>query len=139
MEHKFESSVRHIGASRKQVYDMLSNLENIGRVVDRIPEKQRDNLSFDRDSVSIGGLPVGGVTVRIVGRDEPATIKMQAEQSPVPFFFWVQLLPEGDDQCKMRLTMKAELNPFIAQMAKKPLQEGIDKIADALEQINYTV
>ena len=32
----------------------------------------------------------------------------------------------------MKLTIKAELNMFIKGMVKKPLQEGIEKIADAL-------
>ncbi len=37
----------------------------------------------------------------------------------------------------MKLTIKADLNPFIAGMVKKPLQEGIEKIADALQLIHY--
>ena len=37
----------------------------------------------------------------------------------------------------MKLTIKAELNMFIKQMVKKPLQEGIEKIADVLQMIQY--
>lgn len=37
----------------------------------------------------------------------------------------------------MKLTIKADLNPFIKQMVKKPLQEGIEKIADVLQMIQY--
>ena len=41
------------------------------------------------------------------------------------------------DMGKMKLTIKAELNMFIKGMVKKPLQEGIEKIADALAMIPY--
>ena len=37
----------------------------------------------------------------------------------------------------MKLTIKAELNPFIKGMVQKPLQGGIEKIADVLQMINY--
>ena len=37
----------------------------------------------------------------------------------------------------MKLTIKAELNMFIKGMVKKPLEEGIEKIADALAMIPY--
>ena len=37
----------------------------------------------------------------------------------------------------MKLTIKADLNPFIKGMVAKPLQEGIEKIADVLQLIHY--
>jgi hypothetical protein len=37
----------------------------------------------------------------------------------------------------MKLTLKASLNPFIKGMVQKPLSEGIEKIADALQMIQY--
>lgn len=37
----------------------------------------------------------------------------------------------------MKLTIKADLNPFIKGMVKKPLEEGIEKIANALAMISY--
>ena len=81
--------------------------------------------------------PVGSIRLRIVDRDEPKCIKFETEQSPVPFNFWIQILPVTDTTSKMKLTIKADLNPFIKGMVKKPLQEGIEKIADALQMIEY--
>jgi hypothetical protein len=37
----------------------------------------------------------------------------------------------------MKLTLKAELNPFIKGMVQKPLAEGIEKIAEILQNIKY--
>lgn len=132
----FESSVRQIPHSQQAVYNMLSDLSHIDRVKDRIPADKLNDLTFDADSMSIS-TPMGAVKLKIVDREEPKCIKFETEQSPLPFNFWIQILPVTDTTCKMKLTIKAELNPFIKGMVSKPLQEGIEKIADALQMINY--
>lgn len=132
----FESSVRQIPHSQQAVYNMLSDLSNIDRVKDRIPADKLNDLTFDADSMSIS-TPMGAVKLKIVDREEPKCIKFETEQSPLPFNFWIQILPVTDTTCNMKLTIKAELNPFIKGMVSKPLQEGIEKIADALQMINY--
>lgn len=132
----FESSVRQIPHSQQNVYNMLSDLSNIDRVKDRIPADKLNDLTFDADSMSIS-TPMGAVKLKIVDREEPKCIKFETEQSPLPFNFWIQILPVTDTTCKIKLTIKAELNPFIKGMVSKPLQEGIEKIADALQMINY--
>lgn len=132
----FESSVRQIPHSQQAVYNMLSDLSNIDRVKDRIPADKLNDLTFDADSMSIS-TPMGAVKLKIVDREEPKCIKFETEQSPLPFNFWIQILPVTDTTCKMKLTIKAELNPFIKGMVSKTLQEGIEKIADALQMINY--
>jgi uncharacterized protein YqkB len=116
---------------------MLSDLSNIERVKDRLPADKVKDMTFDTDSISISAAPVGQITLRIIEREEPKTIKFETEQSPVPFNLWIQLLPVTDNSCKMKLTIKADLNPFIKGMVSKPLQQGLEKIADALTMIQY--
>ena len=113
------------------------------QVTDQIPEDKRKemeklkDLRFDSDSITINAPMVGDLKMRIIDRDFPKTIKFETENSPIPFNFWIQLLPTGEFSCKMKLTIKAERNMFIKGMVKKPLQEGIEKIADALAMIPY--
>lgn len=134
---QFESSIKQIPYPQQAVYDMLSDLSNIERVKDRIPEDKLNNLSFDSDSISIDVAPVGAISMRIIEREEPKTIKFESENSPMPFNFWIQLLPTSDTESKMRLTIKADIPIFLKAMVSKPLQEGIEKIADALAMIPY--
>ena len=132
----FESTVRQIPYPQQSVYDMLSDLSNIDKVKDRIPEEKLNDLTFDADSMSVS-TPMGAGKLRIVDREEPKCIKFATEESPLPFNFWIQILPVDDNSSKMKLTIKAEMNPFIKGMVSKPLQEGIEKIADALQMIKY--
>ena len=131
-----ESSIRQIDYPQQAVYNMLSDLNNISKVKDKLPEDKIKDMQFDSDSITVSS-PMGAVTMVIVDREEPKMIKFETKQSPVPFNFWVQVLPVTPTTSKMKLTIKAELNAFIAGMVKKPLQEGIEKIADALQAIKY--
>ena len=132
----FESTVRQIPYSQQSVYGMLCALNNINKVKDRIPADKLNDLSFDADSLSLS-TPMGAVRLRIVDREEPKCIKFATEESPLAFNFWIQILPVTESSSKMKLTIKAELNPFIKGMVSKPLQEGLEKIADALQMIRY--
>jgi carbon monoxide dehydrogenase subunit G len=119
------------------VYRNISDLSNLERVRDRIPQDKLQDFQFDSDSVQVSVSPVGTIKLRICDREEPKCVKFETVQSPVPFNVWVQVLPVDENNSKMKVTVKAELNPFIKSMVEKPLQDGVEKIADALAQIKY--
>ena len=134
---KFESSIKQIAYPQQIVYNMLSDLTNIERVKDKVPEDKLKDLTFDKDTISISVSPVGQISMRIVERDEPKTIKFASENSPMSFNFWIQILPVSDTASKMKLTIDADIPFFAKGMVSGPLKEGIEKIADALATIPY--
>ena len=137
-ESKFESSVKVVPYTQQAVYDNISDLRNLEKVRDRVPEDKVNDFTFDQDTVSLNVAPVGELKLRICEREEPKCVKFETVQSPVPFNVWIQVLPVDEVNAKMKVTLKAELNPFIKSMVEKPLQDGVEKIADALAQIQYT-
>ena len=137
-ESKFESNVKFVPYSQEAVYKNISDLRNLEKVRDRVPADKVNDFSFDEDTVSLNVAPVGELKLRICEREEPKCVKFETVQSPVPFNVWVQVLPVDDNNAKMKVTVKAELNPFIKSMVEKPLQDGVEKIADALAQVHYT-
>ena len=134
---KFESSIKQIAYPQQSVYNMLSDLTNIERVKDKVPEDKLKDLTFDKDTISISVSPVGQISMRIVERDEPKTIKFASENSPMSFNFWIQILPVNDTASKMKLTIDADRPFFVKGMVSGPLKEGIEKIAEALATIPY--
>ena len=134
---KFESSVKQIPYSQEAVYHNISDLRNLEKVRDRVPEDKVNDFAFDEDTVSLNVPPVGELKLRIIEREEPKCVKFETAQSPVPFNVWIQVLPVSETASKMKVTVKAELNPFIKGMVSGPLQDGVEKIADALAQIPY--
>ena len=136
-ESKFESSVKQIPYPQEAVYRNISDLRNLDKVKDRVPEDKINDFTFDEDTVALNVAPVGELKLRICDREEPKCVKFETAQSPIPFNLWIQVLPVNETTSKMKVTVKAELNPFIKGMVEKPLQEAVEKIADALAQVQY--
>ena len=137
-ESKFESSIKLVPYPQQAVYDNISDLRNLEKVKDRVPEDKVDEFTFDEDTVGLSVAPVGELKLRICDREEPKCVKFETVESPVPFNVWIQVLPVDEQNSKMKVTVKADLNPLIRSMVEKPLQEAVEKIADALAQVQYT-
>lgn len=156
-QQQFESSIKIINYSQECVFGKLSDLNNLSVIQERmedpafrsaiktqVPEDKMEQIServremkFDTDSVSCNVSPLGEVSLRIIDRDHPKCIKFETANSPIPLNLWIQLLPVSESQCKMKLTVRADLNPFIKAMVSKPLKEGVEKLADMLAMIPY--
>lgn len=151
---KFESEVKIIPQTQETVYARFSDLNNLAKLKERlndpivqqtmseqIPEEKlndirnyADSLAFDADSMRVSS-PVGEITLRVVEREEPKCIKFASEGAPLQLYLWVQLLPYGEYECKMRVTVGAEVNFFMKGMVAKPLQQAADGIATMLANV----
>lgn len=134
---KFESSVKMISASQEAVYTKLSNPNNLEKVKDRLPQDKVKNLTFDEESLSIEVPPVGQITLRVEEKEPCKCIKYGTTTSPLPFNLWIQIVPVTETECKMKLTVAIELNPFMKAMVQKPLQEGLEKMVEMLSLVDY--
>lgn len=157
---EYKSEVKKIYAPVERVYEKLSDLTHLRSVQemvadpvmrerlmqqagDKVKPEQLDSLAqklqeveITPDSVS-GNTPVGDITLQIIEREVPKCIKFDLKGAPVLANMWIQLLPAGECECAMRITVKADLNFFIKQMVGKKLQEGVDGLAEMLSKIPY--
>lgn len=135
---KFESSIKQVPHSQEAVYRNLSDLSNLEKVRDRVPEDKVQDFSFDKDTVSVNVPPVGKITIRICDREEPKCVKFESVDSPMPFHLWIQVLPVTAETSKMKVTVDADIPFMLKGMVAGPLQDGVEKIADALAIIDYS-
>ena len=157
---QYESQIKQIAAPIEAVYAKLSNLENLRPVIEnaqnndtlrqKIEEAGQDssylnmlkNVTLTADSISLDTGMMGTLALEIVNREDPSvnsgkgTIKFQTSQSPIDANMWIQLLP-GELGTRMKLTIKADLNPMLKMMLGNKLEAGIDKFADMLSMIPY--
>lgn len=133
----FESSVKVMPYSQERVYAKLSDLSNLESVKDRLPEDKVQDLSFDSDILSFNVSPVGQITLQIVERDPCKCIKLATTNSPLPFNMWIQLVETAEEECKIKLTIGMDINPFMKAMVQKPLQDGLEKMVEMLSMIQY--
>jgi len=134
---KFESSVKQVAYSQEAVYRNISDLSNLERVRDRVPQDKIQDFSFDSEQVSVSVAPIGQITLRICERQEPKCVKFESVESPMPFHLWIQVLPVTETTSKMKVTVDADIPFMLKAMVSGPLQDGVDKVADALSQIPY--
>ena len=133
----FESSVKVIPYSQERVYAKLSDLSNLESVKDRLPEDKIQDLSFDSDTLSFSVSPIGQLTLQIVEREPCKCIKLATTNSPLPFNMWIQLVSTAEEECKLKVTISMDINPFMKAMVQKPLQDGLKKMVEMLSMINY--
>lgn len=142
MAVQFESNVKHVPYSQERVYNKLSDLNNLEGVRERLDmvkdklDGKLEDMSFDRDSIT---LKVQGIslTLRIIEREPLKCIKFEGDKSPIPLNLWIQILPVTQEETKMKVTIRAEVNMFMKAMVSKPLQEGVEKLADMLAMLPY--
>jgi hypothetical protein len=134
---EFTSEIKTLPHNQQTIYEVLSDMDNLEKIKDKIPTDKVQDFTFDRDSCSFSVSPIGKLKISIIDREPPKTIKFAADQAPVDVNMWIQLVPVTENETKMKLTVKANLNPFLKPMLSKPLQEGIDKVAAILTALPY--
>ena len=156
---KYESNIKQVHFPQSSIFAKLADMRNLQAIKERaadpafienlrasgqVPEDKIDKivdialrLEFTADTISVPDTPLGPIALRIVERDEPKCVKFEVQGAPVAANLWIQVLPTSTYESKMKCTVGADLNFFIKQMAKKPLQEGIEKLADMLAMIPY--
>lgn len=134
---EFTSEVKTISYNDTDVFRVLSDLRKLELIKDRIPEEKIKDFSFDEDSVSFRVDPVGKVTFLVVEREPNKLVKFKSEKLPFDIFLWIQLVSKAENDTRMRLTVKADLNPFIKGMVEKPMKEAVEKISDMLVNLPY--
>lgn len=144
---KYVSEVKIINQNNQVVYNFLSDFNNLSmffneytlaQISEQIPNGSIDDFRSDTDSCHFTISNKGEAGMRIIERETPKTIKITGEGGiPFELFFWIQILPVTAYQCKIRLTLHANMNMMIKMVAGKKLKEGINKLADALTMLPY--
>ena len=81
---------------------------------------------------------VGKVGLRIVETTPFDTIKYTSEgNTPVNFFLWVQIKEVEEADCRVKLTIKADMNPMIKMMAAGPIKKFLEVVADGIASHEY--
>lgn len=132
-----ESTITKSSYSDEKIFSIISDLRNLERLKDKLPQDKVQNVSFDADSCSFDVPPLGQVSLRIIEREPNKTIKFGSDQSPIAFNLWIQLKSVAEDDTRIKVTLKAEINMMIKMMVEKPIKEMLNKMAEMLAALPY--
>jgi carbon monoxide dehydrogenase subunit G len=137
-EIKYESKIGQIAANDVAVFKVLSNLENINRFRDVIPQDKIQEMEVytDRIRFKVEGLGQK-IAIAIVEQEEYKLIKFGAESLPIPLNMWIQLKQVAEMDTRIRITIKTDMPAMFKMMFDKKMQQGLDQAIDMLCQIPY--
>ena len=119
--------------SQKDAFDFLSDMENYRQLM---PD---DTKSFDIHesgngfSVQIGSLPRVGMKLK--EKTEPSQIVFESPSPNFEYYLTINIEEVDDSNADVGLDFDGKFNPMIEMMAKKPLTNFINTIAEKLGQI----
>jgi uncharacterized membrane protein len=137
-EIKYESKIGQVNANAADIFAVLTNLENLQRFADVIPQDKVKELEITRDFIrfKVEGL-AQKITIGIVDQEENKMIKYGAQNIPIPLHAWIQLKQIEENDTRMRITVKTDMPAMFRMMLDKKLQTGLDQAVDMLCQIKY--
>lgn len=131
MSRRIESQKAIINCQPQKIYDFLGNFDNFK---DLLPDNIANwQSTADSCSFEVKGLATLGL--RIVEKTPYTKIIMKGE-GKLPFGFTLNTSIEETvpNQCLVQLVIDADMNPFIAMMAEKPMQNFVDMIIPKLKE-----
>jgi carbon monoxide dehydrogenase subunit G len=129
----FEGPVKSIPHSSDLVFTFLSDFNNFEALLP--PDKVTGWVSTgDTCRFSIDG--IGEIGLKIIEKEPHKTIKYTADgKTPFNFFLWVQLKEVSVEETKVKMTIKADLNPMLKMIVTDPVTKFLDVVTDAI--VNY--
>lgn len=137
-EQKYESKITSSAQSAHDIFRVMSDLRNIDKVKDLIPQDKVKEIIAEEDSVrfKVDGLgPMIGI--RILDKEEGNVIKYGLENIPMEGYFWVQMKEVAPGDTRLKLTIKADMPFMLRKMLEGKLQKGLDQAADMLAQMPF--
>ncbi len=135
MENKYESAIKVVCNGVSQIFDKLADMSNFGGVM---PPEKVSNWTADADTCRFTIDGMGEMGLRIVERETDKLVKYTADgQTRVNFFLWVQMMGVAESESRIKVTLKADLNPMMKMVVGKHMQKLVDTIADAIAKYQY--
>jgi carbon monoxide dehydrogenase subunit G len=129
------------------VFNYLSDFNKLGsffneytlaQISQQFPKVDITHVKCDTNSIIFTLSQIGEAGIQVIERESPKMIKVTGTgKIPFELYLWIQILPVNPSQCKIRVTVHAQLNMMMKMLAGKKMQEGINKLADALTLLPY--
>lgn len=127
----FESRTGSVNESAEKIYAFITDMRNFKRF---LPEGKVENWVAGRENCSFEVPPVGKVSLRIISSEEFSVVKYGGDGlNNTEFFLWVQVKELKPGDSRVKITIKAELNPVLKMMASGPLNDFLEKLVKGME------
>ena len=131
---KIEGKKVSIHAPQQKVFEFLSNFNHYEQLM---PE-QIVNWKSEKEHCSFTIKGMADLGLKFARKEAPALLELVPEgKSPVKFSLLVKLEPDelNEQKTVAKVDVDADLNPMLAMIAKKPLENLANSITDQLNTV----
>ena len=112
--------------SEQEFFGIVCDMRNIPAL---LPE-QAINVQANADNLSFTVQGMGSIALRVSQRITYSLVQLvPVGKVPFPFVLNIKIAGLGNN-CRVMYEIDAELNPLMAMMAKRPLQNLVDMMAE---------
>lgn len=112
--------------SEQEFFAIVSDMRNIPAL---LPE-QAINVNADEDNLSFTVQGMGSIALRVSQRITYSLIQLvPVGKTPFQFVLSIKIAGLGNN-CRVMYEIDAELNPLMSMMAKRPLQNLVNMMAE---------
>ena len=135
----------NLQASAQNVFDKLSNLENLKNMLDKVPadkipdDKRQmfENIKITPDTIEIPGAPMGNLVFRVVERVEPSLIRLAGEGIPMAMELVLNIKPVSDVASTAKVDFKIDIPALLKPMVGGQIQKITDQFGQVLGAIPF--
>lgn len=122
----FKSEYVDTSKGEKEFFALASDMTNVPAL---LPE-QAINVKANADTLAFTVQGMGSITLSVSQRVPYSLVQLvPVGKMPFPFVFSIHIASTGD-RCRVMFEIDAELNPLMAMMAKRPLQNLVNMMAE---------
>jgi len=128
------SKIGTVYKKEADIYHFLSDFRNIGNF---IPANQIAKWDAQEDQCRFDIIGIGDVEMRMIEKQPHKLVKLSGTSNTrnVDFTVWIQMKEVKESDTKVKITLRAELPAMLKMVAKKPIEKGLNKIIDNLDDL----
>ena len=127
----FESPVKTIQASSEKIFTFLGNFNNFGNLV----PAEISNWKSSENECSFTIQSMISLAMEIQLREPFHLIVMKSKGSNIfDFFIRIFISSIGENESTARVVFEADLNPMMAMLASKPLENFVKLVVEKLKE-----
>ncbi len=128
----YESRTGSVHCTAEELYHFLADMRNFGRF---IPENNLGKISISKDTFTIDVNMLGKVNIRIGEMKEFSEVAYSGNAAQInDFSLVVKFLDKGSSRSEVKLSVLANLNPFLKMLAAEPMKKFLETIVAEMEK-----
>ena len=132
---KFESRIGKLDTSGEKAFGFLSDFRNFSRFIPEDKVKEWE-ASAEQCKFTVDG--IGKAGLKIIEKEPDKLIKISGDGTAgLEFYFWIQIKEIEENDTRIKLTIKADLNPMMKMVAAKPLKSFVNLMIDKIEEYTF--